>query len=60
MTPENDSSSGVTRDDILYGFAVLWDESPAMLTEWKQRYPLWAKELDDFALEVVRSKHREN
>lgn len=48
----------ITRDDILYGFAVLWDGTPAMLTEWKRRYPIWADELEEFALETIRDKYR--
>lgn len=42
------------------GFAVLWDRTPAMLTEWKQRYSLWAEEIEDFAVETIRAEHRED
>jgi hypothetical protein len=50
----------ITRDDILYGFAVEWDYTPAMLTEWKQRYPLWGAELEEFALAAIRDKYQED
>jgi hypothetical protein len=42
------------------GFAVTWDRTPAMLTEWKERYPLWANEMEDFAVQIVRDEHRDD
>lgn len=50
----------ITQDDILMGFAVTWDRTPAMLTEWKKRYPLWANEMEDFAVETIREEHRDD
>lgn len=45
-------------DDILYGFAVEWDETPSDLTMWKQRYPLWATDIEQIATEIIRDRQQ--
>lgn len=47
------SSRHPSPDDILYAFAVEFDGTPQDVTRWKRRYPLWAREIEMLALEIM-------